>query len=136
MQHIWTHCFVSTLLCHVSGSGEGSPIVFLASLKAAGLGSNLTVAVSALRLIPLPAPACTCLSTLLPRGAGSGEGSPIVFLASLKAAGLGTNLTAGSHVHMMDPWWNPAVEDQAMVSSCQPTLRIAVNLIVPVHFVH
>jgi hypothetical protein len=38
-----------------------------------------------------------------------------VFLASLKAAGLGTNLTAGSHVHMMDPWWNPAVEDQAMV---------------------
>jgi hypothetical protein len=39
-----------------------------------------------------------------------------VFLASLKAAGLGTNLTAGSHVHMMDPWWNPAVEDQAMVS--------------------
>jgi hypothetical protein len=29
--------------------------------------------------------------------AGSGEGTPIVFLASLKAAGLGTNLTAGSH---------------------------------------
>ncbi|WIA37137.1 hypothetical protein OEZ86_014100 [Tetradesmus obliquus] len=46
--------------------------------------------------------------------AGSGEGSPRVFLASLKAAGQGTNLTAGSHVHMMDPWWNPAVEDQAM----------------------
>jgi hypothetical protein len=41
-----------------------------------------------------------------------------VFLASLKAAGLGTNLTAGSHVHMMDPWWNPAVEDQAMVREC------------------
>jgi SNF2 family DNA or RNA helicase len=38
-----------------------------------------------------------------------------VFLASLKAAGLGTNLTAASHVHMLDPWWNPAVEDQAMV---------------------
>uniref|UniRef100_A0A383WDF9 Uncharacterized protein n=1 Tax=Tetradesmus obliquus TaxID=3088 RepID=A0A383WDF9_TETOB len=46
--------------------------------------------------------------------AGNAEGSPRVFLASLKAAGQGTNLTAGSHVHMMDPWWNPAVEDQAM----------------------
>ncbi|KAF6264805.1 SNF2 family N-terminal domain-containing protein [Scenedesmus sp. NREL 46B-D3] len=46
--------------------------------------------------------------------AGGGGGAPRVFLASLKAAGLGTNLTAGSHVHLMDPWWNPAVEDQAM----------------------
>eukprot|EP00775_Hariotina_reticulata_P001196 gene1196-1534_t len=46
--------------------------------------------------------------------AGSHEGAPRVFLASLKAVGLGTNLTAASQVHMMDPWWNPAVEDQAM----------------------
>jgi len=46
---------------------------------------------------------------------GAGPDSPRVFLASLKAAGLGTNLTAASNVHMMDPWWNPAVEDQAMV---------------------
>ncbi|KXZ51801.1 hypothetical protein GPECTOR_11g243 [Gonium pectorale] len=40
--------------------------------------------------------------------------SPLVFLASLKAGGVGMNLTAASQVHMLDPWWNPAVEEQAM----------------------
>lgn len=41
-------------------------------------------------------------------------GSPTILLASLKAAGVGINLTAASDVYMFDPWWNPAVEDQAM----------------------
>ncbi|GLC34103.1 hypothetical protein PLESTB_000837700 [Pleodorina starrii] len=41
-------------------------------------------------------------------------GSPLVFLVSLKAGGVGMNLTAASHVHMLDPWWNPSVEEQAM----------------------
>ena len=41
--------------------------------------------------------------------AGQGE----VFLISLKAGGLGLNLTAADYVIHMDPWWNPAVEDQA-----------------------
>ena len=36
-----------------------------------------------------------------------------IFLASLKAGGTGLNLTAADHVFLMDPWWNPAVEDQA-----------------------
>lgn len=36
-----------------------------------------------------------------------------VFLISLKAGGLGLNLTAADYVLHMDPWWNPAVEDQA-----------------------
>ena len=36
-----------------------------------------------------------------------------VFLVSLKAGGVGLNLTAADHVFLMDPWWNPAVEDQA-----------------------
>lgn len=36
-----------------------------------------------------------------------------VFLVSLKAGGLGLNLTAANYVIMMDPWWNPAIEDQA-----------------------
>jgi SNF2 family DNA or RNA helicase len=36
-----------------------------------------------------------------------------VFLLSLKAGGTGINLTAASYVIHMDPWWNPAVEDQA-----------------------
>lgn len=40
--------------------------------------------------------------------------SPTILLASLKAAGVGINLTAASDVYMFDPWWNPAVEDQAM----------------------
>ncbi len=41
----------------------------------------------------------------------SGQGD--VFLISLKAGGIGLNLTAADYVIHMDPWWNPAVEDQA-----------------------
>ncbi len=41
--------------------------------------------------------------------AGEGE----VFLISLKAGGTGLNLTAADYVIHLDPWWNPAVEDQA-----------------------
>ncbi|MEI7729951.1 MAG: DEAD/DEAH box helicase [Verrucomicrobiota bacterium] len=37
-----------------------------------------------------------------------------VFLISLKAGGFGLNLTAASYVVMFDPWWNPAVENQAI----------------------
>ncbi len=40
-------------------------------------------------------------------------GGADVFLISLKAGGLGLNLTAADYVIHMDPWWNPAVEDQA-----------------------
>ncbi len=41
----------------------------------------------------------------------AGEGD--AFLISLKAGGTGLNLTAADYVIHMDPWWNPAVEDQA-----------------------
>ena len=41
----------------------------------------------------------------------AGEGG--VFLISLRAGGTGLNLTAADYVIHMDPWWNPAVEDQA-----------------------
>ncbi|CAG35724.1 DEAD/DEAH box helicase [Desulfotalea psychrophila] len=41
--------------------------------------------------------------------AGKGD----LFLISLKAGGLGLNLTAADYVLHMDPWWNPAIEDQA-----------------------
>lgn len=41
------------------------------------------------------------------------EDGPPVFLISLKAGGSGLNLTAADHVFHLDPWWNPAVEDQA-----------------------
>ncbi|CAH9127549.1 unnamed protein product [Cuscuta epithymum] len=37
-----------------------------------------------------------------------------VLLASLKASGVGINLTMASRVYLFDPWWNPAVEEQAM----------------------
>lgn len=37
-----------------------------------------------------------------------------VFLLSLKAGGVGLNLTAADYVFMLDPWWNPAVEAQAV----------------------
>lgn len=38
---------------------------------------------------------------------------PPVFLLSLTAGGTGLNLVAADYVFLMDPWWNPAVEDQA-----------------------
>lgn len=41
------------------------------------------------------------------------EAGPPVLLLSLKAAGTGLNLTAADHVVLLDPWWNPAAEDQA-----------------------
>ena len=37
-----------------------------------------------------------------------------VFLISLKAGGTGLNLTAADYVFILDPWWNPAVEAQAI----------------------
>jgi SNF2 family DNA or RNA helicase len=40
--------------------------------------------------------------------------SPVVLLASLKAAGLGVTLKSADYVFLMDPWWNPAVEEQAI----------------------
>ena len=41
-----------------------------------------------------------------------GAGEPI-FLVSLKTGGVGLNLTRASYVFHLDPWWNPAVENQA-----------------------
>ena len=43
----------------------------------------------------------------------SGDPSVPVFLLSLRAGGLGLNLTAANHVFHFDRWWNPAVENQA-----------------------
>ena len=37
-----------------------------------------------------------------------------LFLISLKAGGLGLNLTAAEYMFLLDPWWNPAVEAQAI----------------------
>lgn len=41
------------------------------------------------------------------------EGGPSLFILSLKAGGVGLNLTRANHVFHFDRWWNPAVEDQA-----------------------
>jgi DNA repair protein RAD16 len=51
-----------------------------------------------------------------------GNGSPfsiyhhltLTICSSIQAGGIALNLTEASHVFVMDPWWNPAVEDQAM----------------------
>ena len=37
-----------------------------------------------------------------------------IFLVSLRTAGVGLNLTAANKVFMIDPWWNPGVEEQAI----------------------
>jgi SNF2 family DNA or RNA helicase len=46
---------------------------------------------------------------------GDGRGGPCaeLFLISLRAGGTGLNLTAADYLVHLDPWWNPAVEDQA-----------------------
>ncbi|ARS35423.1 DEAD/DEAH box helicase [Pontibacter actiniarum] len=57
-----------------------------------------------------------------------------VFLISLKAGGTGLNLTAADYVFLVDPWWNPAVENQAIDRSYrigQKNNVIAVRLICP-----
>ena len=40
--------------------------------------------------------------------------SPRVLLASLKAASVGLNLACANHVLLVDPWWNPTTEEQAI----------------------
>jgi len=57
-----------------------------------------------------------------------------VFLVSLKAGGTGLNLTAADYVYLLDPWWNPAVENQAIdrayrIGQTKPV--VAVRLICP-----
>ena len=42
------------------------------------------------------------------------KGASPVFLISLKAGGFGLNLTAADYCILLDPWWNPAVERQAV----------------------
>ncbi|WP_432712212.1 DEAD/DEAH box helicase [Pedobacter sp.] len=57
-----------------------------------------------------------------------------VFLISLKAGGTGLNLTEADYVYLVDPWWNPAVENQAIDRSYrigQKKNVIAVRLISP-----
>nr|CAN74674.1 hypothetical protein VITISV_020205 [Vitis vinifera] len=45
----------------------------------------------------------------------SEESHILVLLMSLKAGGVGINLMAASHAFVLDPWWNPAVEEQAVM---------------------
>ncbi|GMH12155.1 hypothetical protein Nepgr_013996 [Nepenthes gracilis] len=45
----------------------------------------------------------------------SEESDVLVLLMSLKAGGVGINLTAASNAFVLDPWWNPAVEEQAVM---------------------
>lgn len=57
-----------------------------------------------------------------------------VFLISLKAGGTGLNLTEADYVYLVDPWWNPAVENQAIDRSHrigQHKKVVAVRLICP-----
>src|SRR5262249_54801102 len=41
------------------------------------------------------------------------EDGPPIMLVPLRAGGIGLNLTAADHIFLLDPWWNPAVEEQA-----------------------
>jgi superfamily II DNA or RNA helicase len=57
------------------------------------------------------------------------EGDGDVFLISLKAGGTGLNLTAADYVIILDPWWNPAVEDQASARAHRMGQRKVVTVI-------
>ena len=62
------------------------------------------------------------------------DASVRVFLISLKAGGTGLNLTEADYVYIVDPWWNPAVENQAIDRSYrigQKKNVIAIRLICP-----
>ncbi|MVM32111.1 ATP-dependent helicase [Spirosoma sp. HMF4905] len=62
------------------------------------------------------------------------DNSVRVFLISLKAGGTGLNLTQADYVYLVDPWWNPAVENQAIDRSYrigQKKNVVAVRLICP-----
>jgi len=54
-----------------------------------------------------------------------------VMLISLKAGGVGLNLVAANHAFMMDIWWNPAIEDQALdrVHRIGQTKPVTIHLI-------
>nr|GEU68872.1 helicase, C-terminal [Tanacetum cinerariifolium] len=53
----------------------------------------------------------------------------LVLLMSLKAGGVGINLTAASNAFVMDPWWNPAVEEQAVmrIHRIRQTKSVSIN---------
>ncbi|TYG87992.1 hypothetical protein ES288_A13G259300v1 [Gossypium darwinii] len=53
----------------------------------------------------------------------------MVLLMSLKAGGVGINLTAASNAFVLDPWWNPAVEEQAVmrIHRIGQTKRVAIK---------
>jgi superfamily II DNA or RNA helicase len=55
------------------------------------------------------------------------DGGAPVFLVSLKAGGTGLNLTAADYVFLLDPWWNPAVELQAIDRAHRIGQRRTVN---------
>ena len=50
---------------------------------------------------------------LIKRFQSTDDESPKVFILSIKAGGVGLNLTAANHVFHFDRWWNPSVENQA-----------------------
>ena len=56
-------------------------------------------------------------------------GKTPVFLVSLKAGGVGLNLTAANYVIHLDPWWNPAAEDQATDRAHRIGQKSTVNVI-------
>ena len=56
-------------------------------------------------------------------------GGASCMLISLKAGGVGLNLTAADHVIHMDPWWNPAVEDQAAARAVRIGQKNKVNIV-------
>ncbi len=71
----------------------------------------------------------TARDRMIERFQSSDRNAPALFVLSLKAGGVGLNLTAASHVFHFDRWWNPAVENQASDRAYRigQTKRVQVN---------
>ncbi|MBY9080162.1 ATP-dependent helicase [Paenibacillus sp. HN-1] len=87
----------------------GEPVLYLNGSTSKNARDRMIDAFQAGREFPLP------LGSLDSADSGSGptDRSSGVFILSLKAGGVGLNLTAANHVFHFDRWWNPAVENQA-----------------------
>ena len=101
-----TRCWSSSPRSSTAGTGPWSSASSPASSRTSGSGSTPPASPTATST----APAATA-----PRSStGSRTATAPVFLISLKAGGFGMNLTEADYCFLLDPWWNPATEAQAV----------------------
>jgi len=102
--------FLTEQLAEIIEAGHAA-IIFSQFVKALDLVAN-TLTESGLSFIRMDGSTPTPRRKELVETFQNGQ-APGIFLISLKTGGAGLNLTRASYVYHLDPWWNPAVENQA-----------------------